>query len=422
MAPIISNNNAYQKEIIFLIILYFSLVVSFFLGENSTGGAIIDYSNQQPISKKFSENFLSTLLSYDNYKTRHSPVFIIFLSFFEKINLSDGLIRFIHLHICFLLPIFFYKCLTIKFKSYDKRIFLLLSALIFLSPTFRSLAIWPDSRLFGLILFTLSIFYFLKFNDNKNFSFAIYTVITLALSAYISPNFSVFSVFFMIKFIYHYGFFSKRILTLVLINLILSVPAFYYIFVLDINFLLKSAAIGVQSNQNLIFNNFFNNILIAFSIILFYLIPFIFLEIIKLDKILNVKNFLISIFIFLVCLFNFDYNYLYSGGGIFFKISNFVFNNNYLFYLVSFFAILIICSLVSKNYFNILLLLLIFLNNPQYTMYHKYFDPFLLIAFFTIFSLNLDLRKIFMIKNYVFIFIYFLSFLIINNLKLFILG
>ena len=418
MIPIISSNNTYQKEIVFLVILYFSLIVSFFLGENSTGGAIIDYSNQQPISKKFSENFLSTLLSYDNYKTRHSPVFIIFLSFFEKINLSDGLIRFIHLHICFLLPIFFYKCLTIKFKKYDKRIFVLLSALIFLSPTFRSLAIWPDSRLFGLILFTLSIFYFLKFSDTKNFSFAIYTVATLALSAYISPNFSVFSIFFMIKFIYHYGLFSKRILTLFLINLILSVPAFYYIFVLDINFLLKTAAIGVESNQNLIFNNLFNNTLITFSVIFFYLIPFIFLEIIKLDKILNLKNLLISIFIFLVCSLNFDYNYLYSGGGIFFKISNFVFNNNYLFYLVSFFGILIICSLVSKNYFNILLLLLIILNNPQYTMYHKYFDPFLLITFFTIFSLNLNLKNIFLIRNYLIIFTYFLSFLVISNLKL----
>ena len=418
MIPTISSNNAYQKEIVFLVILYFSLIVSFFFGENSTGGAIVDYSNQQPISKKFSENFLSTLLSYDNYKTRHSPVFIIFLSFFEKINLSDGLIRFIHLHICFLLPIFFYKCLTIKFKKYDKRIFLLLSALIFLSPTFRSLAIWPDSRLFGLMLFTLSIFYFLKFSDSKNFSFAIYNVVTLVLSAYISPNFSVFSIFFMIKFIYHYGLFSKRILILVLINLILSVPAFYYVFVLDINFLLKSAAIGVASNKNLIFNNFFNNILITFSLIFFYLIPFIFLEIIKLEKVLNLKNLLISIFIFLVCFFNFDYNYLYSGGGIFFKISNFVFNNNYLFYLISFFSILIICSLVSKNYFNVLLLLLIIINNPQYTMYHKYFDPFILIAFLTIFSFDLDLKKVYYKKNYLLIFAYFLVFLIISNLKL----
>ena len=53
--------------------------------------------------------------------------------------------------------------------SFKKRIFFIpnelssFTSLIFLSPTFRSLAIWPDSRLFGLILFAMSIYYFLKF-------------------------------------------------------------------------------------------------------------------------------------------------------------------------------------------------------------------------------------------------------------------
>ena len=193
MTQIISGKNSYMKEILFLFILYLTLIISFFFGENSTGGAIIDYNNQQSISKKFSENFLSTLLSFDSFNTRHSPVLIIFLSLFEKINLPDLLIRLIHLHICLLLPIFFYKCLILKFNHTDKKILFLLSALIFLSPTFRSLAIWPDSRLLGLVLFTLSVFYFLKFDASKNFSYAMYNIFTLALSAYVSPNFSVFS-------------------------------------------------------------------------------------------------------------------------------------------------------------------------------------------------------------------------------------
>ncbi len=418
MMSILSRNNTYQKEILFLFVLYSTLIISFFLGENSTGGAIPDYYTHHSISKKFSENFLSTFLSFDNYSTRHSPVLIMILSFFEKINLPDSLTRLIHIHICLLLPVFFYKCLNIRFKHTDKKILFLLSALIFISPTFRSLAIWPDSRLFGLTLFTLSIFYFLKFEENKNFYFAICNVVILALSAYVSPNFSVFSIFFIIKFISHYGFFSKKILTLVIINLVLSLPAFYYIFILNVNFLLKPAAIGIENNESIIFNNLSNDILITFSIILFYLAPFVFLKVIKLDKILNIKNFLISILIFFICLLNFDYNYSYSGGGIFFKLSNFIFNNNYLFYLISFLAIIISNSLISKNYFNVLLFVLIILNNPQYTIYHKYFDPFLIIGFFTMFSLDFDLKKISIIKNYGFIFIYFLGFLVISNLKL----
>ena len=198
----------------------------------------------------------------------------------------------------------------------------------------------------------------------------------------------------------------------------LAFPALYYIFIFDVNFLLKSAAIAIEPSEKFIFNNLFNDILITFSIILFYLLPFYCLKIIRVNNILNLKNILISIFIFSICLFNFNYNYSFSGGGIFFKLSNYFFNNNYLFYFISFFATLIIFSLISKNYLNILLFVLIILNNPQYTIYHKYFDPFILIALLTIFSFNLDLKKVYHKKNYLLIFAYFLVFLIISNLKL----
>ena len=418
MSSIFLNDNTHKKEIFFFLFLYITLIISFFLGENSTGGAIGDYINQKEASEAFASNFLKTLNEYDAYRTRHSPIFLILLSLFEKIKLPDIFIRLIHLHLCVFLPFIFYKCLKIKFNEIDKKLLFFLSSLIFLSPTFRSLAIWPDSRLFGLILFTLSIYYFLKFYESKNFRFAIYNVIFLALSAYISPNFSIFSIFFFIKFILYYGFFSKKILSIVIINFVLAIPAFYYIFVLDVNFLINTGAIGIEESQRIIFNNLFNDVLITFSIIFFYLIPFLYFKIIRIDNIFNMKNIMFSLFIFSICLLNFDYNYFYSGGGIFFKLSYFFFNNNYLFYLISFFAIIITFTLISKNYFNILLFIIIILNNPQYTIYHKYFDPFLLIAFFTIFSFNINLKNIFQAKNYLLVFSYFLAFLIISNLKL----
>ena len=410
-------NSTYRKEIIFLFFLYLTLIISFVFGENSTGGAIKDYANQKNVMQKFAYDFLETFYQYDTFRTRHSPVLVIFLSFFEKVNLPDSLIRFIHLNLCLLLPIFFYKCLSIKFNKVDKKILLLLVSLIFLSPTFRTLAIWPDSRLFGLILFTLSIYFFLKFDERKNFLYAFYNVITLAISAYVSPNFSVFSIFFMIRFISYYGIFSKNILFLALINLLLSLPAFYYVFIIDVNFFLQSAAVGMKGDEKIYFNNIFNDILITFSIIFFYLLPFIFFKIIKIDNIFSSKNVIISLSVFLICLFNFDYNYSYTGGGFFFKLSNFIFSNNYLFYIISFISVLIFCCLITKNYFNILLFLLIILNNPQYTIYHKYFDPFLIIMFLTIFSFNFDLEKINNKKNYLYIFVYFLTFLIISNFK-----
>ena len=102
-----NNNLSLNKEILFLIFLYISLIISFFVGENSTGGAIIDYTNQKFISLDFASNFTDTLFNYDNYSTRHSPILIIFLSIFEKVNLDDFVIRLIHLHLgCYYLIIF----------------------------------------------------------------------------------------------------------------------------------------------------------------------------------------------------------------------------------------------------------------------------------------------------------------------------
>ena len=81
------DNNFFRKEIVFFFILYLSLLISFFFGENSTGGAILDYTNQKQISINFALDFKNSLLNYDEFSSRHSPVFIIILSFFEKIGL-----------------------------------------------------------------------------------------------------------------------------------------------------------------------------------------------------------------------------------------------------------------------------------------------------------------------------------------------
>jgi len=78
---------------------------------------------------------------------------------------------------------------------------------------------------------------------------------------------------------------------------------------------------------------------------------------------------------------------------------------------------MIITPLLIKNKFNFLLFILIILNNPQYTIYHKYFDPFLIISFFTIFKFETNMLNIFHKKNYVYIFLYFLVFLVVNNFK-----
>ena len=124
-----------------------------------------------------------------------------------------------------------------------------------------------------------------------------------------------------------------------------------------------------------------------------------------------------SSILLLILIHNFDYKYEFTGGGIFYKISFFLFQNNYLFFFISFFSILFTVALIKTNLSNIFLFLLIILNNPQETIYHKYFDPFILITLFSVFILKTNINKFNELKNILFIYLYFLSFLIISNAK-----
>lgn len=237
-----------------------------------------------------------------------------------------------------------------------------------------------------------------------------------AFSSYISPNFSLFSLFYFMSYVSHYKFFSKEIFKIIIINIVLALPAFYYIFVLGINFFSKSAAVLIDS-EDIFFVNIFNDFLITVSLIFFYSFPFIVTKVIKINKLLKLKNIILSSILFLISSYYFNYDINNTGGGIFLKLSFFLFDNYIFFFLISIFSLLIFTNLILFDKSNILLFILIILNNPQYTLYHKYFDPLLIIFFFLMFRFQINLNKFSDKKNVIFVFFYFISFLIISNLK-----
>lgn len=410
------NIKSFRFETCLLIFFYFSLLLSFYLGENSTGGAIVDFKNHAKIIYNFENDFKETFLNYDKTSTRHSPVLLIIFSLLKKIQLDIDQIKFVYLHVNLLLPFIFYKCLKIKFKEIDKRIHVLLVSLLFLSPTFRTLSIWPDSRLLGTTLFIISLYYYLRFIEEKKFKFTMINIFFCAFSSYISPNFSLFSLFYFMSYVSHYKFFSKEIFKIIIINIVLALPAFYYIFVLGINFFSKSAAVLIDS-EDIFFVNIFNDFLITVSLIFFYSFPFIVTKVIKINKLLKLKNIILSSILFLISSYYFNYDINNTGGGIFLKLSFFLFDNYIFFFLISIFSLLIFTNLILFDKSNILLFILIILNNPQYTLYHKYFDPLLIIFFFLMFRFQINLNKFSDKKNVIFVFFYFISFLIISNLK-----
>jgi hypothetical protein len=396
---------------IFGTLLYLSLIVGFTFNENLTGGARNDYMAHKEIIFKFSINFIETFLNFDKESTRHSPVLLIILSFLEKIGFSDFFIRIINLHILLLIIFFFYKCLKIKFNNYENSILYLISLLLFLSPTFRSLSIWPDSRLYGILFFIISIYFYLNFiketNNQKKFKFASLNTIYLCLASYFSPNFCLFVFFFLLYFFNHYKL-SKNFFTIIFLNFFLSIPALYYVFFLKILFFLNTVS---DAGKSLISLNLANKIILISSIILFHYIPFFFVTRNKYK--INVKYLLMLVVVFIICINFFNYELKFSGGGIIYKLSNILFSNNYLLYLFSFIGFLLVFFLSNKNINNSLLILLIILGNPQLEIYHKYYDPMLLIMFFTLFNINFDKQ---LLKKRILIFYSFSFFFLIANL------
>ena len=412
-----STFSKYYKTFLVFLFLYLSLVFGFYIDENLNFGSIGDWLyTDKPVIKALSEDIKKTLLNYESFGHRHSPLYLIFLSFFYKLGIPFDLIRFLHLNLSIFLIYYFYKCLAFKFEQIDKNILMLISFSLLLSPTFRSLSIWPSTRTIGMIFFVMSIYEFLKYQKFTKEKYIFKNLFFLILSSYISPNFSI----FVIYFIYHY--IKNENLTLIIKYLIfcgvLSLPAIYYLFFLDVNFLLAGTPGGSEDEKIGLSFNFANKILIISSIILFHLSPFLLNKSI-LSEFKKIKNLNLFVFfiIFLISLFYFNYVPNYTGGGVFFQISYYFFNNNYFFYSVSLVSIFILCYFSNKNLNNFLIFFILIISNLQNTIYHKYYDPLVLIIFFTIISNYLSKSFLLEKNNIYYLYFFYIGFVCMRLVK-----
>lgn len=404
-------------NLLFFIILYLSLIVGFLFNENLNLGSYYDWVKVYiPVISDFSENFSKTLLNYDQYGQRHSPIYLIFLSILLDSGFSFEGIRIIHLHLCLSLIFIFYHCLKLVFDNIKVQSLQLLSFIIFLSPTFRSLSIWPDSRLPGLVFFVLAIYFFLKFMKNGDLKYMWLNSISLIVSSYISPNFSLFAIYFYFFFIKNVSI--KNLIPLFIFNFVVSIPIFYYLFVLKIFFLTAGKTVGLNGDYIGLSFNFADKIMIISSIILFHLLPVLLTINFHHNYVNFFKKYFIRFFlIYLALVYFFNYQIEFTGGGFFFQLSHMLFDNNYLFFGICLFSIafLFYFSKVSIN--NFFLFSLIIISNLQNSIYHKYYEPMILIIFFTLFK-NINLELFFKNKNnIIYLYIFSLGYIFLRLFK-----
>ena len=212
-----------KKILILPLIIILSLIISFYFGEDTLGGAKHDHFFILKFSLLFSENFSET---FNNYgigilQARNSPIFSIFQSLFISLGTDLDILRYLNSLIIIPIFYFFYKSLKIKYPYLSYEVKIIFTSILFLSPTIRSLIIWPYPLIYGLVFFIISNYFFIKFeavdNEKKKIIFSLYNVFFLAVAAYFTPNFALFSLFYLYKFFLHFKF-SKNLYIIIIIS------------------------------------------------------------------------------------------------------------------------------------------------------------------------------------------------------------
>jgi len=378
------NINSRNINIIYLF-LYFSLLVGFYFGEDFAFGYKNDYIlHRHIIISVLKEDFLKTLLDFDKFMVSHSPIYYIFFLLLEEISFNETISRLINLHICLLIPYFFYLCLKLKYKFQKENLKSLLPCIIFFSPYFRSSSFWLGSENLSLIFLLVSFYFFLKYesSEEKNLSYILLNALFVVCAAYFRPVYALFSIYFFLRFYLDLKL-STKLLYYILTNILLSLPAIYYVFILDINFFIQ------HINHEIELPRFVNQFSITISIIFFYSIPFLLPNIKNYFKLsfFKTENIILSIVCLYLLILYFNYSFA-AGGGIFYNTSLFIFDNNYLFYFFSLISLNVLFITLFANEKNknkiidlVLFLTLIFLEPDQF-FYHETYDPLLYFILF----------------------------------------
>jgi hypothetical protein len=378
------NKNIKLYKILLYLSFLFSLIFGLVFNENSSGGAFVDHKYLFPFIYEF---YLDLELGFNKFLQNsgsliHSPFFYIIFGILLKITNSIESLKYIYIFVSSFLPLIFYKILKKKFKTNNNYLFLI-SLIIFLSPYFRSSAIWLLGDNLSLIFFGISILFFLKFEKKKNANDLYISIFFLILCSYIRYYYSVYYIFYIYNII---NFNKNLLIKSIIFSLFFSIPAIIYFYFI----LIKHDYLNTLESFGSI--NFISSGAQIVSICLFYLLPFV------IDKKLiilkyYIKNYkiiiLFSVFFFLTFYIGsyFEIDLIYfsdRGGGVFLKLIDLIKIDRKLSILIlCLISILVMDFLFKGNRANnYLLVLTLILSLPLITIYQKYLDPLIYLLVF----------------------------------------
>ena len=226
-------------------------------------------------------------------------------------------------------PIIFFFSLSKRFENFNKLNLIIISSLIYIFPSFQYNSIWGNNHITALIFFSIGIYFYNIFNNEKSYKirYLLLSILFLSITCYIKQFYSFFFVYLIVDIFKKVA--PKNFFWLLSLIFTFALPG--------ILFLSQNPLLFFGIKQNV--TNLNSAILVSGSIVFFYLIPFIIQNIInyrgnlkdKLFNIYNKKFIFISILIVFLCSLNFEYNST-VGGGVFLKLSYFFYNSQFLVY------------------------------------------------------------------------------------------
>ena len=397
-----TNKPSNKIQLIGYLIYLIGLIIfflSFYNDIDGYGNALSgDFRDTWPYVLKLNENFWTDPSEW----TLHFPLHYFLLAKAYLIIGDIYNLRILFSIISLLAPYLFYLCLKNKYQT-NKYLLLIISSLILFTPSFVYSAVWANDNNLSYIFILLGTLFYIKNNNLKssiNNNYLFLTFIFFALACYSRQYYSVLYGYFLLS--YYNKLSLRKIFAVSIFSIILACPGIIFLY----NF---PALFGELAFSGNISNTIIGNIC-TLSV---YTFPLFAINILfNSSKIFNLKkftfNFFISIFIFLLLFYFHNVKTMGQNGGIFFVYSNLIFENYYLFYIVSFINLFIILNLFNTKYDLFILFSIIIIISGMIVL-QKYFEPLFFIFFF-LYSRS-KYKDIFFHNSNALLFLMFLNFI-----------
>ena len=395
-----------------IIIILLSFFIGLYFNENSTGGA----SNDFPYALLNFQLFLSNELKnipWEKYSSTSLPLYYLILKLiFSEANKANLIIA--NLFFSFLSVLFLYKIFlkNIYQKKIDKSYLLLFSSLLMFSPYFRSSNYWGLEEVTGILMLILTFYFFIEYKLEEKKIYLILTILFSSLAFLSRQSYAFLMIFVFFQIFNFRKILSYRNMLIVSFFIIFISPSIYFFY----NWMGLLTPLAINEGRVLSINIY--NFPVILTIILIYLIPFMYLSFSNLNDFIKFYKkkylFLLSTFIlFIIILINYKFDEV--GGGAVIKILLYFDLNFYtkifvLSILSSMSLTYMINSLDKKILLCLACLIIVFVTINL--IFQEYFDPITFIILASLYNFkNINYKKI---RNFIIISFFYYGFFLLG--------